>query len=54
MRDDDQMNQKVAQTVPLGRVGLPEDIAAAVAALLGDDCGWIDGQRVEVSGGQMV
>ncbi|MCB1838947.1 MAG: SDR family oxidoreductase, partial [Alphaproteobacteria bacterium] len=36
---------------PLGRVGLPDDIGGAVAALLSGDCNWINGQRIEVSGG---
>src|ERR1017187_4171480 len=35
----------------LGRVGLPDDIGGAVASLLSDDSGWINGQRVEVAGG---
>ena len=38
----------------LGRVGLPDDIGAAVAVLLGDGGSWINGQRVEVSGGMFL
>ncbi len=34
-----------------GRVGLPDDIGAAIASLLREDNGWINAQRVEVSGG---
>ena len=33
------------------RVGLPDDIGGAIAALLGDGTGWINGQRIEASGG---
>jgi NAD(P)-dependent dehydrogenase (short-subunit alcohol dehydrogenase family) len=39
-----------AQTA-LGRVGLPEDIGGVVASLLSDDLRWVNGQRIEVSGG---
>ena len=40
----------VAETA-LGRLGEPDDVGRAIAALLSDDCGWITGQVVEVSGG---
>lgn len=36
---------------PLGRVGEPEDIAAAVAFLASDDAEWITGQQLIVDGG---
>lgn len=52
VRDDPEMNKMIASSIPLGRVGLPDDVGAAVAALLSDDCKWINGTRVEVSGGQ--
>ncbi|GGN10305.1 short-chain dehydrogenase [Lentzea pudingi] len=39
-----------AQTA-LGRVGEPDDVAVAIAALAGDDGRWITAQNVEVSGG---
>lgn len=51
VRDDKQINDFIASQTALGRVGLPDDIGGAVAALLSDDSGWINGQRVEVSGG---
>lgn len=40
----------VAKT-PLGRRGLPEDIAKAVVFLASDDAGWITGEQIGVSGG---
>jgi NAD(P)-dependent dehydrogenase (short-subunit alcohol dehydrogenase family) len=52
VRDVAEVNRHVASTIPLGRVGLPDDVGAAVAALLSDAAGWINGQRIEVSGGQ--
>ena len=52
VRDVPEVNRHVAATIPLGRVGLPDDVGAAVAALLSDAGRWINGQRIEVSGGQ--
>lgn len=40
----------VART-PLGRVGQPTDIAAAVAFAVSDDGGWITGETMQVGGG---
>ena len=53
VRDDADMNKMVASMTAQGRVGLPDDVGSAVAALLSDS-GWITGQRIEVSGGMMV
>ncbi|MCP2256488.1 3-oxoacyl-[acyl-carrier protein] reductase [Streptoalloteichus tenebrarius] len=41
----------VAQMTPLGRVGLPEDVAGVVAFLAGPDSGWITGQTIHANGG---
>lgn len=51
VRDNPQMNQYVASATALGRVGLPTDIGGVVAFLCSDDAGWINAQRIEVSGG---
>jgi len=51
VRDNKQLNDVIASQTALGRVGLPDDIGGAVASLLSDDNGWINGQRIEVSGG---
>jgi NAD(P)-dependent dehydrogenase (short-subunit alcohol dehydrogenase family) len=54
VRDVPAVNRQVAATIPLGRPGLPDDVGAAVAALLSDGMAWMNGTRVEVSGGQNV
>ena len=36
---------------PLGRVGQPGDIAAAVAFAVGEDAGWVTGTTIDVAGG---
>jgi len=35
----------------VGRAGVPDDIGPMVAALLSDENRWVNGQRIEVSGG---
>jgi NAD(P)-dependent dehydrogenase (short-subunit alcohol dehydrogenase family) len=42
---------RLAKIYPLGRVGEPEDIAAAVAFLASDDASWITGLTLPVDGG---
>jgi len=51
VRDNPEINKMVASMTALGRVGLPEDIGGAVAMLLAPESGWINGQRIEASGG---
>jgi NAD(P)-dependent dehydrogenase (short-subunit alcohol dehydrogenase family) len=45
------VHQQVASQTALGRVGQPEEIGGVVAALLSEDTRWINGQKIEVSGG---
>lgn len=54
VRDNEHINSFIASQTALGRVGLPDDIGSAVAALLSDDARWINGQRIEVSGGMFL
>ncbi|WP_116108650.1 SDR family NAD(P)-dependent oxidoreductase [Lewinella sp. IMCC34191] len=51
VRDDEQLNQTISQQTALGRVGEAEDIGGVVAFLCTDDARWVNGQRIEVSGG---
>ncbi len=43
--------EKMAKMAPLERLGTPEDIAAAVAFLVGKDGRWINGQVLRANGG---
>jgi 3-oxoacyl-[acyl-carrier protein] reductase len=43
--------QRLATAAPLGRLGTPEDIASAVAFLIGPDGNWINGQTLRANGG---
>ncbi|RXZ30992.1 SDR family oxidoreductase [Oxalobacteraceae bacterium CAVE-383] len=51
VRDNAQMNAMIAGQTALGRVGLPDDIGGAMAALLDEGNRWVNAQRIEVSGG---
>lgn len=52
VRDNKEYNEVLSGLTALGRVGLPDDIGKVVAFLCSDDAYWINGQRIEVSGGQ--
>jgi NAD(P)-dependent dehydrogenase (short-subunit alcohol dehydrogenase family) len=53
---DDQRDalERLTSLYPLGRVGTPEDIAAAVAFLASDDAAWITGVILPVDGGLLA
>lgn len=54
VRDNAQVNAFIAIQTALGRVGLPDDIGGMVASLLSDDNRWVNGQRIEASGGMFL
>jgi len=54
VRDNPEINRFVAEATALGRAGLPDDIGPMIAALLSDDNRWVNGQRIEVSGGMVL
>ena len=45
---------KLLERIPSGRMGAPEDIAAAVAYLSSAEAGWITGQTLHVNGGMAM
>jgi NAD(P)-dependent dehydrogenase (short-subunit alcohol dehydrogenase family) len=51
VRDNADLNAVIAAQTALGRVGVPEDIGGAIASILSDDNRWLNGQRIEASGG---
>jgi NAD(P)-dependent dehydrogenase (short-subunit alcohol dehydrogenase family) len=54
VRDNKALNDQFAAMIALGRVGLPDDIGGAAAAILDDGAAWVTGQRIEASGGQVI
>jgi NAD(P)-dependent dehydrogenase (short-subunit alcohol dehydrogenase family) len=53
VRDNAQVNAMIASQTALGRVGQPDDIGAAIAALFSEDMRWVNAQRIEASGGML-
>lgn len=51
IRNNPQMKGFLTSQTPLGRVGNADDIGSVVAFLCTDDAKWINGQRIEASGG---
>jgi len=54
VRDTPDLNKTFAGMTALGRTGVPDDIGPMIAKLLTDDNRWINAQRIEVSGGQVI
>jgi NAD(P)-dependent dehydrogenase (short-subunit alcohol dehydrogenase family) len=54
VRDNPEVNKVVASMTALGRAGLPDDIGPMIAALLSDENRWVNGQRIEASGGMFL
>ncbi len=50
----DELVRSVEGTIPLARFGTPEEIADAVAFLVGDHAGYVTGQVLAVDGGQWL
>ncbi|MCL4159763.1 UNVERIFIED_CONTAM: hypothetical protein GTU68_007577 [Idotea baltica] len=53
-KNNEQKVKAVASFTALGRMGEPEDIGGIVAFLCTEDAKWINGQRIEASGGIML
>ncbi|MCD8553217.1 SDR family oxidoreductase [Seleniivibrio sp.] len=47
----DGQRKSIGENTLLGRIGLAEDIGSLIAAVLSDDCRWVNAQRIEASGG---
>jgi len=43
---------KIIRTIPVGRLGTPEDIARSVMFLISDEAGFITGSTLSINGGQ--
>jgi len=54
LRSNPEVQKHVASVTALGRTGQPDDIGPMIASLLSDDNRWVNGQRIEVSGGMML
>ncbi len=45
---------KLTSSIPLGRLGRPEDVAAAVVYLASDEAAWVTGATLHVNGGMAM
>jgi 3-oxoacyl-[acyl-carrier protein] reductase len=51
---DESFTRAIAPTIPVGRLGTPEDVGAAVVWLASDEGGWVTGQTIGVNGGSFT
>lgn len=51
IRNNPQFKTMLGNMSPLGRVGAADDLGGVIAFLCSDDAKWVNGQRIEVSGG---
>ena len=54
IRNNPDRKLAMASQIALGRVGQAEDIGGIIAFLCSQDAGWINGQRIEASGGMSL
>jgi 3-oxoacyl-[acyl-carrier protein] reductase len=50
----DDVREKMVSAIPLGRMGLPEEVAETVAFLASDDSAYITGEVITVGGGRSL
>lgn len=50
----EQQKAKLADAIPLGRLGQPADVAAAVTYLASDEAAWVTGATLHVNGGMAM
>ncbi len=50
----EEVQERLAKTVPMGRVGTPEDLGNAVVFLASDESGYVTGQTLYVCGGRSL
>jgi 3-oxoacyl-[acyl-carrier protein] reductase len=50
----DKQKDGINERIPAGRMGAPDDIAAAVAYLVANEAGYVTGQTLHVNGGMAM
>jgi 3-oxoacyl-[acyl-carrier protein] reductase len=50
----EQQRSRLTDAIPLGRLGQPDDVAAAVVYLASNEAGWITGATLHVNGGMAM
>jgi NAD(P)-dependent dehydrogenase (short-subunit alcohol dehydrogenase family) len=50
---DDEATRPLIRTIPVGRLGTPDDVGAAVVYLASDEASWLTGQTIDLNGGSV-
>ena len=48
------IREKIIAQIPVGRLGLPDEIAAAISYLVSDEAGFVTGSDLSINGGQYM
>jgi 3-oxoacyl-[acyl-carrier protein] reductase len=48
------LERAILPTIPLGRIGLPSDVADVIVFLASEQARWMTGQKIFVSGGHRM
>ncbi|MFJ6321985.1 MULTISPECIES: 3-oxoacyl-ACP reductase FabG [unclassified Rhizobium] len=51
---DSEINKSALARIPVGRIGMPEDVAAAICFLISEQAGFINGAILDVNGGEFA
>jgi NAD(P)-dependent dehydrogenase (short-subunit alcohol dehydrogenase family) len=51
---DPKITAAIARSIPVGRTGVPDDVAAACAWLTSEEAAWVTGQTIELNGGALT
>jgi len=52
--ESQEVTAALARSIPVGRTGVPDDIAAACVYLASDEASWMTGQTIELNGGAVT
>lgn len=51
---DPTVTERLAKSIPVGRIGMPEDVAVACVWLASDGASWVTGQTIGINGGSVT
>ncbi len=49
-----ELEKEILPSIPLGRIGEPEDVASVIVFLASDQSRWVTGQKIYVGGGRAI